>query len=215
MGVDSSRNDKQKYEKTTKLHRSDRVQLACSAPVRLPNRWTPKRKPLPVVAGPQPAYRARTVALTRRQPPHAGGCGLARGPKLKTENQTENMKTITAIIQEIVARRNCVESGNEELEQKHGETIKALQESLPSGSGFDSGTEIDVESSGRLRLVLTTAYHHMNDGGFYDGWTSHTITVRPDLLFGFTLTISGKDKNDIKDYIGKVFTNALNAEVKA
>jgi hypothetical protein len=41
----------------------------------------------------------------------------------------------------------------------------------------------------------------MNEGGMYDAWTEHTIRVRPSLSSGFTLTISGRDRNEIKEYL--------------
>ena len=87
------------------------------------------------------------------------------------------------------------------------------KEYLPSGSGFDAGTKIDREASGKNKIVLTTSFHHMNDAGYYDGWTEHKIIIRPDLEFGFTFTISGRDKRGIKDYIGDIFQNALSMEI--
>ena len=49
--------------------------------------------------------------------------------------------------------------------------------------------------------------------GMYDGWTEHTVTVRPSLQFGFRLSISGRNRNGIKDYIAEVFGEILNTEV--
>lgn len=120
-----------------------------------------------------------------------------------------NKTVLTEIVSRIVAIRNCQQSGNEEWEAKHKVALRELQSDLPSGSGIDNGTQIDAEASTQQRLVLHTAFHHMNDAGMYDGWTEHTITVRPDLLFGFTLSISGRDRNDIKDYLNDVYTMAL------
>lgn len=81
---------------------------------------------------------------------------------------------------------------------------------LPSGSGFDSGTKI-VEASDS-RIVFETAFHHINENGFYDGWTEHRVTVKPSFIFGFDITVSGKNKNQIKEYIGDVFNAALSSE---
>jgi hypothetical protein len=111
------------------------------------------------------------------------------------------------------AIENCRKSGNTAWEERHGETIKALVDRfMPSGSGFDNGTELD-ESSKPNRLVFTTAFHHMNDGGMYDGWTEHSVIVTPDLASGFDLRITGRDRNEIKDYIGEVFHSGLSATV--
>lgn len=82
-----------------------------------------------------------------------------------------------------------------------------VREFLPSGSGFDGGTQFNQAKSTPDKLVFETEYHHMNEG-FYDGWSKHTITVKPS-FGGFHMTISGKNRNDIKDYIGQVFDCAL------
>jgi hypothetical protein len=129
------------------------------------------------------------------------------------------MKTrtvLTELASSIVARLNCAKTPETHAEwfARHGETIDRIaKELLPSGSGIDSGTKVDLDKSdGRSRIVLETAFHHMNDGGMYDGWTEHTITITPDLLFGFSLRISGRDRNQIKEYLHDVFTQALDAE---
>lgn len=129
---------------------------------------------------------------------------------------------LRAIVSALVARANCERSGNSEWYGKHSARLESLAEFLPSGSGFDSGTEIDVERTSekgadtiRERIFLNTSFHHIDsESGCYDGWTSHRITVRPDLLFGFDLTISGPDRNGIKEYMHEVFAAALSAEVE-
>ena len=55
------------------------------------------------------------------------------------------------------------------------------------------------------KLVFYTSFHHMNDNGFYDGWTEHTVTVRPSLQFGFNMKISGQNRNEIKYHLHDVF----------
>src|SRR5690606_41537978 len=62
------------------------------------------------------------------------------------------------------------------------------------------------------KIVLRTSFHHMNESGFYDGWTEHIITVIPDLVNGFDLRISGRNKNDVKEYIADVFYEVLRSE---
>jgi hypothetical protein len=80
---------------------------------------------------------------------------------------------------------------------------------LPSGSGFDNGTRIDLDKSNSNKIVFTTSYHHMNENGYYDGWTHHTITAKACLRFGFSLTISGVNRNQVKDHILDVFHELL------
>lgn len=82
-----------------------------------------------------------------------------------------------------------------------------VKEYMPSGSGFDNGTTIDLDASREDRLVFNTAFHHMNEGGFYDGWTEHTVTVKPS-FWGTSIKVGGRDRNLIKDYIGDTFHHA-------
>lgn len=98
---------------------------------------------------------------------------------------------------------------------RHEDTINRLVRGfMPSGSGFDNGTKIDLDASHADKLVFHTSYHHMNDGGYYDGWTEHIITVTPSLAGEFHLRISGRDRRDIKEYIAEEFQNALGMDVE-
>lgn len=125
------------------------------------------------------------------------------------------MKLYRELASLVRARLNCEEAGNKEWFEKHEARIKELVENyMPSGSGFDCGTQLDLDESTPEKLVFYTDFHHMNEAGYYDGWTEHRITVRPSLAFGFTLTISGKNRNEIKDYIHQAFDCALDEEVK-
>ena len=122
-------------------------------------------------------------------------------------------KLYQTIAQLVQARENCKKSNNREWLDKHESRITDLVKSfLPSGSGFDNGTQIDLDESTPNRLVFHTAYHHMNDGGYYDGWTEHSVIVTPDLASGFDLRITGRDRREIKDYIGEVFHHALSVD---
>lgn len=52
----------------------------------------------------------------------------------------------------------------------------------------------------------------MNDNGCYDGWTEHRITVRPE-FDGVSITVSGSNRNDIKDYISYIFYDMAETKV--
>lgn len=82
-----------------------------------------------------------------------------------------------------------------------------VRKHAPDGSGFDHGTTLDMDRSTPDRLVFVTAFHHMNDGGFYDGWTDHTVTVTPSFIGGYDIRISGRDRNGIKDFIAEAFAS--------
>ena len=104
--------------------------------------------------------------------------------------------------------------GRADLEwpKRHKDRILAIvKEHMPSGSGFDSGTSFDFDKSKADKMVFNTYFHHMNDGGYYDGWTEHSVIVTPAFR-GYHLRVTGKNKNDIKDCIGDVFYNALSED---
>ncbi len=95
---------------------------------------------------------------------------------------------------------------------QHEETIEALvKEHMPSGSGFDTETTFDFDRSKRDRLVFNTSFHHMNANGHYDGWSEHDVIITPSLArdCGFYIRVTGRNRNEIKDYIGDVFQNLL------
>lgn len=87
-----------------------------------------------------------------------------------------------------------------------------VENTAPSGSGFDSG--IELEKAGGDKVVFSTAFHHMNDVGYYIGWTEHKVKVIPSLYNQYNLKISGHNKNDIKEYISDVFTNYLDTDIE-
>lgn len=113
----------------------------------------------------------------------------------------------------IAARLNCLNGqGSEEWLKKHEEQLRIYEAELPSGSGFDSGSHIDLERSQPERIYFTTSYHHMNENGMYDGWTEHSVVMTPSLQFGYSLHITGKNRNDIKEYIHQAFAAVLDTE---
>jgi len=109
----------------------------------------------------------------------------------------------------IDARRNCIARNSVEWEERHEETIDQLAGFLPHGSGVDCGCKIDLDASTGEKIVINTSFHHMNENGMYDGWTEHTITVTPSLIHGISLSISGRNRNDIKEYLHDLFHTAL------
>lgn len=125
------------------------------------------------------------------------------------------MKFYQSLAVSFQAYLNCVNSKSKPWEDRHRATIESLvKEHMPSGSGFDSGTTFDFVASKSELLVFNTSFHHMDEHGYYCGWTSHSVIVTPSLCFGFDLRITGRDRNDIKDYIGEVFNAALHTELE-
>ena len=91
--------------------------------------------------------------------------------------------------------------------QKAEEKIRELEKQLPYGSGFDNGSKVNLEQSKTQRIVIDTAFHHMNENGYYDGWTEHQVIVTPCLKYGYSLRITGRNRNQVKDYIFDMFDN--------
>jgi len=123
------------------------------------------------------------------------------------------MKRYEAIAKALGAMKRCEQAGNTEWQGKHEAAILEHCESLPSGSGFDNGSKLDFEASTSDKLVFVTAYHHMDENGCYDGWTDHRVTITPSFELGCHMVISGRDKNEIKEYISDVFHAALSQDV--
>jgi len=127
------------------------------------------------------------------------------------------MKMYQQIEQTMAALIRSENSGNTQWVDKWSELLDSLEKELPSGSGFDAGTQIDIddardqmEKHGRItRIVMSTAFHHMDECGSYCGWTEHTVRVYPDFASGFRLVITGQNKRQIKDYIGGVIDDVL------
>jgi hypothetical protein len=123
------------------------------------------------------------------------------------------MKVAQKIASTLAALQNCRDNGNSEWLARHAETLATIERNkLPSGSGVDSGTTVDVEGCTPDRLRFLVSFHHMNDCGMYDGWTEHVVTVRASLVHGLDIRVSGRDRDGIKDYLADVFQTALTAD---
>lgn len=82
----------------------------------------------------------------------------------------------------------------------------------PSGSGIDRGVVFSSFST-PLRLVFDVDFHHMDEHGSYDGWTSHKVIVTPT-FGGFDVRVTGSNRNQIKDYLGDTFHHWLGEVVE-
>ena len=116
------------------------------------------------------------------------------------------------LAQLLIAVENCRKAGNGDWLEKHTDSIgKLVADTMPSGSGWDCGTKLDVTSN-PAQLVFSGSFHHMDENGSYDGWTDHSVIVRPSLAYGLELRIAGRDRNDIKEYLHELFEYALTRE---
>jgi len=109
-------------------------------------------------------------------------------------------KLYAEIASMVQARENCQESRNEEWFDRHTDRLRFIERNcLPSGSGIDSGCQIDLGRSKPDRVILTLGFHHVNQDGYYDEWTHHDVVITPSLQFGYNLRITGRNRNDIKN----------------
>ena len=121
------------------------------------------------------------------------------------------MKLYQELAKAIDARLNCIKSGNEEWFDRWDDDINKMIDSLPHGSGIDGKTEIDLDKSTGEKIIITSEFHCMNDGGYYDGWINFKLVLTGSLRFGFNLAITGNfgKYQDIKDYLHETFSFAF------
>lgn len=110
------------------------------------------------------------------------------------------------------AFKNCVACNNIEWKDKHEDSINDMLELLPSGSGLDAGVKFDWVKSTKDKLFFNFGYHHMDEHGGYDGWTSHELILIPSFAFGYDMRITGKDKNGIKEYLSQLFSEVFTVD---
>lgn len=119
-----------------------------------------------------------------------------------------------AIARRLHATENCLVNKNDAWRPKHLAAASQLtRDHMPSGSGIDNGVTLGHDSK-PAKLIFRCAFHHMNEHGFYDGWTDHAVIVTPSLAFGFDLKITGPNRNGIKAYLAETFQHALAATVE-
>jgi len=105
------------------------------------------------------------------------------------------------------ARLRCIQMDNKEWEEKHTEKIEEMVKRFP----IDDPIFDFYESNGQ-KLVIHSSYHHMNENGFWDGYSDFTIKVTSDLMFGFKLSILGKfprKYESTKDYLHELISSEL------
>lgn len=123
------------------------------------------------------------------------------------------MKLYERIYLTLEALRVSTERNNREWITKHNDTIDLMDKLLPSGSGFDEGCQIVREVvRGKESFVIKAPYHHMDENGFYGGWSDYKIRVYPSFIGGFYVRVTGKNYNGAKEYITELFYSVLQEE---
>ena len=122
-------------------------------------------------------------------------------------------KLIAKIYRLLQARQNCLENNNTDWYEKHTDSLISLAGFLPHGSGIDNGCKIDINDSNENKIVITFGFHHLNENGYYEGWTDHKLILKPT-FDGFDMKITGYNKNQVKDYLYDTFDYCLNEEIE-
>jgi len=103
----------------------------------------------------------------------------------------------------INAKNTCEARDNQDWYKKHSDRIEEIMKSAPSGSGIDCGTTLVEEDCTDNKLVFQFSFHHMDQNGMYCGWSEHTLTVTPSLMFDIELDFdSNFDGADVESLIG-------------
>jgi hypothetical protein len=124
------------------------------------------------------------------------------------------MKNYQRLASRLQAAKNCEKVGSSEWLAKHEAVIANIMSNAPSGSGIDCGTkllkdECRITRLNVARLVFQADFHHMDTDGYYDGWSEHKVTVTPS-FDGIDISISGRNRNNIKEYLHDTFYHWLN-----
>ena len=129
----------------------------------------------------------------------------------KNEYKNRKKSLINWINDFLQWQNNRKKSGTKDKYDLHIENgLEIFNSLLPSGSGFDSGSSIDIDKSKPdNKIIIFTGFHHMTEYGYYNGWTEHQVNVYPSFN-GFNLRITGPNRNEIKDYMHDIFDSALN-----
>lgn len=126
------------------------------------------------------------------------------------------MKLYQKISSLISSRNNCLKNNNNEWYEKYTEKIEEITNKyFPSGSGFNGFYSFNLENSTPERLVFLCEYQHMNENGYYDGWSTLKVVIKPSLQFGFTFKLTGiQRKYSIdSDYFEDIINEFLDKEV--
>ena len=111
---------------------------------------------------------------------------------------------------------NCVQVLNgdarQELRDIWREMLSRINKQLPHGSGFDNGSRVNLDKSTPDKLVIDSAFHHMDENGYYCGWSNLTYTVTPSLLFGIDIRLNchgSRLANRDRDYLVECMHHAI------
>lgn len=115
-------------------------------------------------------------------------------------------------------------NATEKMLQKAEDGINHLLDMLPAGSGIGV-TVLELDSSKKDYIYLTSAYHVMDDNGMYLGWVRFYITLTPSLVYLCKMKVEideddwedigekEEDKWMIEDYLFDTFDEIIMEDV--
>lgn len=83
-----------------------------------------------------------------------------------------------------------------------------IRDTLPRGSGFDRGCEIVWAACREDRIVIRTWFHHLDVNGFYCGWSSWTVKIRPG-FDGPQIRISMRDTRNTSSNVRRLCDDSM------
>lgn len=95
---------------------------------------------------------------------------------------------------------------------KRAKELALLKELLPNGNGFREreGLAVILLESTKKRIVIETTYWHKNNS---DEVTSHQVIITPSFEDEINIRITGKNEDNVKEYLHNIFREALMSEV--
>jgi hypothetical protein len=128
------------------------------------------------------------------------------------------MRYVYEVLARIVeARLRSIDLNQHEWVAKHEQELrKIVHKYLPSGGGYDTGCEIDLDRSRENLLVIKTSFHFMNDVGYYTHWQNYILECTPSLIHGFVMKVKFANHKPVNEsdleFIGDNLYDALKME---
>ena len=126
------------------------------------------------------------------------------------------MKLYEKIYQTLQALNNCKKENKEKWINKHIEKLDTYNNLLPSGSGINNGSYIDIDNIKNETITISSSYDTMKND-MYDKTIVFKIIVKPSLFDNIDIKITPiteLKKAYVDDYIHELFYNALKQEIK-
>ncbi len=105
--------------------------------------------------------------------------------------QNEDLQMNATLVSRIAEQVEYYHNTNDNLKYEYA--LESLMKYMPSGSGIDAGTILKLEESRADRLVFEIGYHHMDENGFYCGWSTRELIVTPSLINEFDMEFINED----------------------